>query len=213
MRPTVGSARVPCTQGHTSVTMFVGKADPVVDGHLMAVDSSAVQAQLARRCPRRLAAYVGGDETDRRLSRLETVWFGPTVEQADRGARWFRCDLVALQSDGTLAPLGPRMRGILGQTSALETWGTCGTTAPSEKDFQRVICSQPHRWRAVDVIALPPAAHFLGKQANRVADAGCHDIASSRAGSQLKFAWSFEWPTREQWNAGQRYGYCWLPAS
>lgn len=193
--------------------MFVGKADPVVDGHLMAVDSDAVQAQLARRCPRRLAAYVGGHETDRRLSRLETVWFGPTVEQADRGARWFRCDLVALQRDGTLAPLGPRMRGVLGHPSALESWGTCGTAAPSEQDFQRVICSQPHRWQAVDVIALPASAAFLGKRADRAADARCHDVASSRAGGRLKFAWSFEWPTREQWNAGQRYGYCWLPTS
>ncbi|WP_310963008.1 septum formation family protein [Nocardioides terrisoli] len=213
MRPTAGTGSVPCSARHTSVTMFVGTFDPVVDGHLMAVDSGTVQKQLADRCPRRLTSYVGGTETARRLSRLTTVWFGPTVAQADLGARWFRCDLVALRSDGRLAPLDARMRGVLDHNDALSTWGTCGTTAPSARGFQRVVCSRPHQWRAVDVVPLPAGTHFLGRAASKEADSRCHDIASARAGTRLKFTWSFEWPTRQQWDSGQRYGYCWLPES
>ena len=37
------------------------------------------------------------------------------------------------------------------------------------------------------------------------------DVASGRSNGSLKYTWSFEWPTRDQWDAGQRYGYCWVP--
>ena len=34
--------------------------DTLVDGHLLAVDSERVQAQVARECPARFATFVGG---------------------------------------------------------------------------------------------------------------------------------------------------------
>ena len=33
-----------------------------------------------------------------------------------------------------------------------------------------------------------------------------------KAGFPLEFSYGWEWPTRRQWAAGQRYGYCWAPA-
>jgi hypothetical protein len=74
-----------------------------------------------------------------------------------------------------------------------------------------VICSQRHSWRARATIALPQDAKYLGKAAGAEADSTCRDIEARLAGDILDLKWSFEWPTREQWDDGQRYGFCWTP--
>lgn len=210
--PTDSRAPVPCGGAHTSVTIAVGHVDQVVDGHLLAIDSHAVQEQLANRCPRKLPGYVGGDREARRLSRFHVVWFGPSVDQADLGADWFRCDVVAVAAENHLAHLGPHLRGVLGRAGALDRYGTCGTAAPGSAGFHRVICARQHSWRAVQTIPLSQGAHYLGKAAGAAANARCKSIAADRAGGALKYTWSFEWPTREEWRGGQRYGFCWLPS-
>ncbi len=209
--PVDSSAAVPCRNTHTSVTTEVGRLEPLVDGHLLAVDSRTVQAKLAKACPPTLGPYVGGDQTAQRLSRLKIVWFSPTVEQADAGATWFRCDVVGLRSDNRLLPLPPTMKNVLDAPGALNRFGTCGTTDPSARGFQPVACSVRHTWRAIDVVDLPSDTRYLDKAASTRAEGACKNTASDRSKGALKFEYSFVWPTRVQWNAGQRYGYCWVP--
>ncbi|MCW2712486.1 MAG: hypothetical protein JWP24_2680 [Marmoricola sp.] len=203
---------VPCGRPHTSVTFKVGQLSPVVDGHLLAVDSRTVRAQIARSCPDFPGALLGGDRTAQQLSRFEVVWFSPSLEQADAGANWYRCDVVAVRSEGRLLPLPVRLDGVLDQPGALNRFGTCGTTAPDARGFARVVCSERHSWRAVATIDLLPAGtHYLGKRVEATANAACKGIASRRANGSLKYTWSFQWPTRAQWSSGQRHGYCWVP--
>lgn len=202
---------VPCRSGHTAETIHVGTIRPLRDGHLLAVDSDSVQRQIATRCRTRFAAHVGGSEEARRLSRLTVVWFSPSLAESDRGALWFRCDLVALAGHDRLAPLPRSTRGVLAATDALDRYGTCGTGSPAVSRFQRVICSAPHTWRARATVDLPARAKYLGKAAGAAADSTCHDIDARLAADILRLRWSFEWPTRAQWDAGQRYGYCWTP--
>ncbi len=211
--PVDSGTSVPCGQPHTSVTIKVGKLESLADGHLLAVDSPTVQARLAKACPPALGGFVGGDRNTQRLSRLQAVWFGPSLQQADAGADWFRCDVVGLRKEGTLITLPRRMKGVLDADNALDRFGTCGTAAPSAKNFQRVACSEKHSWRAVDDIDLPSDARYLAKNVTSTGDSACKDVASGRANGALKFTWSFEWPTKAQWAAGQRYGYCWVPES
>jgi hypothetical protein len=209
--PTSTADPVPCTAEHTAATIRVGTIRPVVDGHLQAVDSDAVQQQIATRCRARLASYLGGDEEARRLSRLTVVWFSPSLAQSDRGALWFRCDLVALAGHDELAPLPRRTRGLLDAGDALDRFGTCGTASPAASRFERVICSAPHTWRARASIDLPKGSKYLGKAADAAAVASCRDIEARLASDILKLKWSFEWPTQAQWDTGQRYGFCWTP--
>jgi len=209
--PTSSASPVPCRSAHTATTIHVGTIRPVVDGHLLAVDSDTVQAQIAKRCRARYAAFVGGSTEARRLSRLTVVWFSPTLAQSDQGALWFRCDLVALAGHDRLAPLPRRARGILDPPGALDRYGTCGTASPASERFQRVICSQRHTWRARASIALPRGSAYLGKRAGAAADSTCRDIDARLAADILRLKWSFEWPTRQQWDSGQRFGYCWTP--
>jgi len=209
--PVDASDPVPCRRPHTSVTIKVGEPSPVADGHLLAVDSATVRAQIARACPDTPGAYLGGNATAQRLSRFEVVWFSPSLEQADAGANWYRCDVVAVRAEGQLLSLPARLKGVLDQGGALDRFGTCGTAAPDARTFDRVVCSERHTWRAVDVVDLPKDARYLAKAAAAVADSACKDIAAERADGELKYTWSFEWPTRPQWASGQRYGYCWVP--
>ena len=209
--PVASGKAVPCSRPHTSVTTKVGQLSLVVDGHLLAIDSRAVRKQIADSCPDTPGAFVGGDETAQRLSRFEVVWFSPSLEDADAGANWYRCDVVAPQSAGRLLTLPPKLKGVLDTDGALDRFGTCGTAAPDARGFSRVVCSEKHKWRAVDVIDLPSNRPHLAKDATATADAACKDIASERADGSLEFTWSFEWPTKPQWDAGQRYGYCWVP--
>jgi hypothetical protein len=205
------SAPVPCTARHTAQTLYVGQVDPLVDGHLLAVDSGRVQNQIARTCRARLTGRLGGDEETRRLSRLAAVWFSPTLKQSDAGALWFRCDLVYVAGPNDLAPLPARTKGLLDDPKALDRYGTCATASPAAKTFQRVACARRHSWRARASIDLPAGTRYLDKAAGKAADSACRDIEAKIAADNLRLKWSFEWPTQQQWDTGQRYGLCWTP--
>ncbi len=212
--PTNDTAPVPCTSRHTSQTILVGRLDTVVDGHAVAVDSTLVQRQLASRCPRALASYVGGTLEARRLSRFNVVWYSPTLAQSDEGADWFRCDLIAFAGADQLFPLPGtrRLAGVLDRPRALDDYGLCGTSAPGARGFERVICGRRHSWRAIETIGLRGGSRYPGTAAvRRAGDSDCKDIAQARADDTLKFRYGWEWPTQAQWARGQHYGYCWVP--
>jgi hypothetical protein len=213
-KPTNASTPVPCGTRHTAQTIYVGTLDTVVEGHAVAVDSATVQRQLSSTCPRKLAEYVGGSATARELSRFNVVWYSPTLDQSDAGADWFRCDLVAFAGQDQLAPLPAtrRLRGVLGRSGALADYGLCGTAAPGEQGFQRVICSRGHSWKAIDTIGISGGKAYPGtSRVRKAGDASCKDLARSRAGNTLKFRYGWEWPSKAQWDRGQRFGYCWIP--
>ncbi|RYE76308.1 MAG: hypothetical protein EOO74_08635, partial [Myxococcales bacterium] len=104
---------VPCRKEHTSVTFAVGQLDLLDDGHLLAMDSAQVGAQLDTTCERGVRDWVGGSAEDFRLSRFRSIWFRPDVKEADRGAAWYRCDVVAVAREGKLARLDGDLKGAL----------------------------------------------------------------------------------------------------
>lgn len=210
LAPTTAAEQTDCDGQHTSMTFAVGTLDTVVDGHLLAVDSERVKDQVADACPARLADFVGGTLRERRLSMLRSVWFTPTVEESDAGADWFRCDVIAVAGRDALAPLTGRLAGVLGREGG-ERWAMCGTADPDSPDFERVLCSAPHSWRAIEVVAFEEG-RYPGVEAVR--DAGqtpCEDAGRSVADDPLNFQWGYEGPSKEQWTAGQTYGRCWAP--
>lgn len=214
LAPTSDHATVPCKRRHTARTFHVGDLDTVVDGHLLAVDSRQVQAQVAAACPRRFASYVGGSPEQRRLSMLMPVWFSPTVEESDAGANWFRCEVVALAGPEQLLPLSGKLRGVLGTEAGRDRYGMCGTAKPGTQAFERVACGRRHTWRAIATVDVPPrkGGRWPGLAASREAgQERCEDAARQRADEPLSFSWGYEWPTREQWRAGRHHGFCWAP--
>ena len=203
---------VPCKKKHTSVTFYVGKFDPIVDGHLLAVDSDEVQAQIGKACPSKVGDWVGGSLDARRLSRFKATWFSPTLAASESGADWFRCDLVAKRGDQSFETI-TGTEGVLDDPAALDTYGTCSTTDPGDgtKTFETVACAEPHSWRAVSVVDIDKDAGYLGPLAQNLADEACKAAAQQRASDPLKLKWAFQWPSKEAFDAGQRYGLCWVP--
>lgn len=221
LAPTTHRKPVDCGRRHTATTYHVGDLDTVVDGHLLAVDARRVQAQVAAACPRLLPGFLGATDDQMRLTSLRAVWFSPTLAQSDAGQEWFRCDVIALARDGQLADLTPQLRGVLGTLDGRREFGICGTSQPGRPDFDRVICSSPHAWRAIGSYEAPGAdGGAAGNDAGRypgatklqaTAQAQCKDAARTQAADPLDFQWGYDWPTKEQWKAGQRYGLCWTP--
>ena len=213
-RPTSEVAPVACRAKHTARTVHVGRLDTIVEGHALGVDSDRVQDQLSGTCPAEVEAFLGGDDESRALSRFEAIWFSPTLEQYHAGAMWFRCDVVAVGGPDELLtlPSDQRLEGILDRPGALDTYGLCGTAEPGTDGFERVACARPHSWVAIATIPLQGGEKYPGVDAVRDAgDEACSDEVRSRNDLVLEYQYGWEWPTVEQWTAGQRYGFCWAP--
>ena len=205
---------VSCSRAHTARTVHVGKLPALADDPQIAVDDPRVGRLLAQECPRRVDAFLGGDPVTRNLSRFVAIWFVPSVADAEAGASWFRCDVVAFGADDAFARLPQqRLEGVLATEAALDTFGTCGTAAPGAPGFRRVICSLPHSWRAVTTLRIADSPRYPGVAKVRASgDSACADYVESQAGFTTEIDYGWEWPTEAQWDAGQRYGFCWAPA-
>ena len=211
LAPTTSEGAVRCAGDHTAETFHVGRLDRVVDGRLLAVDARRLQDQVASTCPGLLAGHVGGTEEQRRLSMLRPVWFTPTLRQSDAGADWFRCDVVAVARESRLLPLTGPLDGVLDTEAGRARYGMCATARPGTDGFQRVACAETHSWVALRSVPLPGPDHPGESAARRAGEAPCRAAARDRADDSLSFEWGYEWPTEEQWDAGQTYGICWAP--
>ncbi|WP_436701334.1 septum formation family protein [Nocardioides sp. BYT-33-1] len=207
--PTSTVEAVDCSQPHTSVTFATGAIDAVVDGHLLAVDSDRVQAQVSAACPNRLLEHVGGTLANLRLSMIRSIWFTPTVEESDAGASWYRCDAVLLDGAAKLADLDGDLKGVLDAPAVPDRYAMCGTAAPDAPDFERVRCSAKHSWRAIQVVAFEGDDYPGVKEVRAAGRTRCEDAAADVAEDPLTFKWGYEWPTKEQWAMGQKFGRCW----
>ena len=84
---------------------------------------------LAQECPRRVDAFLGGYLVTRNLSRFVAIWFVPSQADAEAGASWFRCDVVAFGDDDAFARLPQqRLEGVLADRRLLST--PSGPAAP-----------------------------------------------------------------------------------
>lgn len=207
--PVVGGTEASCKKQHTAQTYKIGRLDLVSGGHLVAVDSPSVQAGVAATCTSLLGKHVGGTPEALRLSMVQAVWFTPSVEDAAAGADWFRCDVVALAGNSRLAPLPPASRGLVGTS---DRFAMCGTAPADAASHQRVPCSANHSWVAASSVDLSGKSYPSASAAGDQMESACRSAARARADDPLDFTWSEERPSEDQWNAGQRYGICWVPA-
>lgn len=207
LAPTSDKKPVPCSGIHTAVTFYVGSYDK----HL-AVDGAEVHQLESTVCPRRFAAFVGGTPDDRRLSMLRAVWFTPTVKQAAKGGHWFVCAAIALRGDQHLALLRGPIQGVLGRPDGRDHYGLCGTAEPGTAGFEQRICAAPHSWKALRTVAFPAGGYPGTAKVRSAGQQPCQAAGRGAASDPLSYKWSYQWPTRQQWRAGQTYGVCWAPS-
>lgn len=211
LAPATVSRPVPCTRPHTTETYAVGRLQTVVDGHQLALDSARVRAQITAACPKQLGRFLGGSADAVRLAMLRAVWFTPTPDQSDAGAVWYRCDAVAIAGPDRLARVTGTLKGALGKAATKDAYAMCGTAAPDAAGFARVPCRAKHTWRAIATVPIPAGPYPGEAKAKAAGQTPCHDAGQSAATDALDFKWSYEWPTKQEWAAGQTYGVCWAP--
>jgi len=192
----------------------VGAIPKRVVGERKDPDTAAIAQFVTPRCERKFADHVGGARATRVLSRLQPVWFVPSRSELARGARWFRCDVVAFAATDALARLPRDSAGLLDASGALDAWGLCSTAAPTRRSAEQVICDRRHSWRAFALIRLHgPGDRWPGRDAIGAARRQCQDRARAEQGYPLRWTYGWQPPTRSQWRDGRRWGYCWAPTT
>ncbi|MFT4009118.1 MAG: septum formation family protein [Nocardioidaceae bacterium] len=211
LAPTNAELAVACTTRHNAQTIAVGLVPRRIGGKQVDVDAPRATAFVAQRCPKAYARFAGGSQTDRDLSRLKVVWFGPSLQDAEAGARWYRCDLIGFSRGDTLMRrTKPIRRGVLGSTDR-DLFALCGTAAPGKPGFQRVMCSLDDRWRAIATIPLGDGSYPGSAAVREAGDQPCADLTREAQDFALTYTYGWEWPTLAQWQSGQHFGFCWSP--
>jgi hypothetical protein len=208
-------APVPCSRPHTTYTFAVKQlpSDIAFDG--VTIDNDAVQRTAADLCEDEFAAFIGGSAEAQALSRFSVTYFVPDQRGFDLGARWVRCDVIALEREMVLATLPADVEHILDDESILDEYGLCSKGAPDSAAFALLMCRVEHDFRAVEAIRLGAAgAEYPGTQ---VAGQGgrdrCEDVISDLLGTAGGFTFGWTYPSADDWSDGQRFGYCWLETS
>ena len=199
---------VPCSRPHTSVTIAVGgfPAARVTNRNL---GNGTLGNEALKRCTAAWKRTVGGDTTSQHTSLLGLAYYLPNQEDLSKGARWYRCDLVAGGQDGLpLQNLPAEVDGLL-DGAVPQGIQACRTT-PDFNSGHTVPCSEDHVLRAMGTFPLPGKT-YPGTAALRAASAaGCTRVIKKWLHGRIDGGDAYQWPDRTGWNVvGDHTATCW----
>jgi hypothetical protein len=205
--PSNASEPVPCTAPHTAETFAIGTL-PESTGE--DYDSPDHGQWIFRRCGRAFERFLSADESLTMRIQLSWAWFRPSERGWDKGARWYRCDLVGGPDDTTKYRDLPRTAKGLFRARPPEEWLTCARGA-TVMDSTKVPCSEQHDWRAVTTIKLgTPEDRYPG---DRMVEVRSRDYCSDSVGAWMNYPVDYEfgytWFREAEWQAGNRRSICW----
>lgn len=192
-QPTNSAPVVGCSSDHTSVTVAV----------LRHRSPDQVNA-ITDACTKAVRRHIGATDLQLATTMIQTVWFLPDSPTSG----WVRCDMVLYASSGKLAPL-PRKTANWWKRHRSDI-GTCGTSAPGTAGFKRVLCGPGTPWRVLVALAVGGKAYPGVKALRTQADLRCSDAVRLASNLALKYAYGFEWPTKDQWRSGNHHLLCWM---
>ena len=199
---------VDCGQKHTAETYAVG---PLPDQFADAsYDDDALGAWAYRTCETKFEAFLGADESMAMRTVLSWAWFRPSEKAWDKGARWYRCDVVGGSEQSTAYTALPKTaRGLLLEKDT-DPWMVCAD-GPTVAAAKKVPCTQPHVWRAVTTIKLgEDGDRYPG---DKLVEARTRDYCSDSVGAWLNYPvdydFGYTWFHAGEWSAGNRRSICW----
>jgi Septum formation len=205
------SMTVDCARAHTAQTYAVGSLpDELKQADY---DADELGAFAFRTCSARFQAYLGADESTAMRTILTWAWFRPSQDAWDKGARWYRCDVVGGGDQSKrLIDLPSTLRDLLVQPD--DDWLVCAQGAEVDGSV-KVPCSEAHDWRAVSTIKLGEAVDpYPG---DRVSVVRTRDFCSKSVGAWLGYPadydYGYTWFHEPEWNAGNRRSVCWARTS
>ena len=201
------SAPVPCSTPHTSETFAIGEL-PASTGK--DYGAPAHGKWVFPVCEKAFERFLSVDESRALRVQLSWSWFRPSQRGWDKGARWYRCDLVGGRADATsFADLPTTGKGLF-RAKPPEQWLTCAQ-GPTVLRSKKVACTEKHDWRAVGSIKLgKPEDPYPG---DRLVQVKSRDYCSDAVGAWLNYPVDYEfgytWFHEAEWQAGNRLSVCW----
>ncbi len=198
---------VACSTKHTAQTFLVSRL-PRSTG--TSYDDKRHSRFVYDTCTKAFGEYLGADESMVMRSRLSWAWFRPSTRGWDRGARWFRCDVVGgPEGASKLRALPTEARGMF--TNDLpDAWFTCAR-GESVASGTKVPCSEAHTWRAVTTIKIgQPADTYPGDRLAEVRSRElCKESIRGWLGYPPDFEFGYSWFRKDHWDGGNRRAICW----
>ncbi len=202
------SPAVDCADTHTAETFAVGEFPADVAGE--DPDDPALGAHVFEECEKEFGRFLGGNESLVMRATVTWAWFRPSEEAWEKGARWWRCDVVGGGEESTeLVELPETAKGILLGIPD-DRWTVC-VNGPTVADSEKIPCSEKHNWRAVTTIVLgDPEDDYPG---DRLVEVRTRDFCSASVGAWLNYPvdydYGYTWFHEAEWEAGNRRSICW----
>jgi hypothetical protein len=175
------STVVPCSQPHTAkVTGVV----PLPDGLDYSSSPTKLYRAMVKRCKPTWNHLVGRTHAVRDSSAYQLVWFFPTKDQRQHGARWMSCSVV-LRQGTRLAKLPANKAPLLPSGKLGDRIHRCLLATTSAAITTR--CSAPHGWRATGSFVVASKKFPGTKAVNRVARTKC----ASRTNPRKAYRWTY----------------------
>ena len=208
-QPTNATRMVDCQDRHTAETFAAGDLpDDLQDEDY---ESPKLGAFAYETCSAKFQEFLGGDESTVMRTIVSWVWFRPSEKAWDKGARWYRCDVVGGGAESrSYVALPTTAQGLLAQQPSNDEWMACVNGA-SVQGAPKIACSQKHNWRAVTTIKVgDPGDPYPGDKA---VEATTRDYCSSSVGAWLGYPndydFGYTWFHEAEWDAGNRRSVCW----
>ncbi|MEO6511098.1 MAG: septum formation family protein [Nocardioides sp.] len=210
-QPSNATKTVDCTSKHNAQTFAVGSLpDSLRDADY---DAPEMGAFAFDQCTSKFIEYIGADESLAMRTILTWQWFRPSHAAWDKGARWYRCDIVG-GGDQTkqLIDLPTDVEDVLVQSD--DQWLVCAE-GPTVNGAVKVPCSTAHDWRAVSTIKLgEPDDAYPGDEASaRTTRDYCSKSVAAWLGYPVDYDYGYTWFHEAEWNAGNRRSVCWAKTS
>lgn len=202
------SRRVSCTAPHDAETFASGLLPASYRSRGYRDDSLDRWAYAT--CSEKLASWLGGDDSMVMRSVLTWIWFRPSQAAWNKGARWYRCDVLGGSAGAKrLIDLPTTTKGLMGGRPD-DRWMVCARGKSVDQGV-RVACSQPHDWRAVTTIKLGESGDkYPGDAAVRTKSKDyCQGSVSAWLGYPSDYAYGYTWFGENEWSAGNRRAVCW----
>jgi hypothetical protein len=182
---------VPCSQAHTAKVAGVMRLPGKLD---YSSDAKQLYKAMLNRCKPEWNAMLGRTDAVRDSSAYDLVWFVPTKDQRQHGARWMSCSVVMSQGGAKLVKLRANKTPLLPSGKLKDGIHRCllATTSSSIT----TPCSAKHGWRATGSFVIASKKFPGVKSVNRTARTKC----ASRTTRGKAYRWTY-W-TKLDWQVG-----------
>jgi hypothetical protein len=206
--PSNATRTVDCSEPHTAQTFAVGELPSTfeaADYHDDAMGEYAYQT-----CSTKFQRFLGADESLVMRTVVSWAWFRPSEEAWDKGARWYRCDIVGGgEQSEEYAELPETAEGLLSGRPK-DTWMVC-VAGDAVAGSPKIPCSETHGWRAVTTIKLGELEDAY--PGDRAVEVTTRDFCSDSVGAWLNYPidydFAYTWFHEAEWQAGNRRSVCW----